>query len=181
TAIDNLPEYIDEVKSVAEKEKLSIQANIADVTQLQTDGYFDVCICMGDSFSFFNEADALRVLANVLESLKPSGYFIINSSLISEIIIRNFKEKNWFYVDGYKYLIDNKYLFRPTRVETDHIIIAPDGETELIKGIDYIFSFSEMEELLRKAGFEVREIYSTPRKRKYRFGDNQAYIVAEKS
>ena len=30
------------------------------------------------------------------------------------------------------------------------------------------------------AGFEMRDVYSTPRKRKYNFGDGRAYIVAVK-
>ena len=51
---------------------------------------------------------------------------------------------------------------------------------ENLKGIDYIFSFAEVEAMLNKTGFKMDEVYSTPRKRKYKFGDSRAYIVATK-
>ncbi len=100
--------------------------------------------------------------------------------MLGEIAIRHFKEKDWYYVDDYKYLIDSKYLFNPTRIESDHIIIRDGKEVEVIKGIDYIFTAAEMNELFISAGFQLIEMYSTPRKRKFQFGDTRVYIMAEK-
>jgi hypothetical protein len=54
-------------------------------------------------------------------------------------------------------------------------------EAEVIKGIDYIFTASEFNEILNTAGFTLNEMFSTPRKRKFQFGDTRAYIVAEKN
>jgi hypothetical protein len=34
--------------------------------------------------------------------------------------------------------------------------------------------------MLNNAGFKMTDVYSTPRKRKYSFGDSRAYIVAVK-
>ncbi len=50
----------------------------------------------------------------------------------------------------------------------------------MIKGIDYIFTASELQEILNTAGFSLNEMYCTPRKRKFQLGDSRAYIVAEK-
>jgi 2-polyprenyl-3-methyl-5-hydroxy-6-metoxy-1,4-benzoquinol methylase len=180
TAVDNLPDYIEEIKNLAAKENLHINAVLDDVTQMKIESKFHVCICMGDSLSFFDEADVRKLLSNISDALLPGGKLIINSSAVSEIIIKNFTEKSWDYIDGYKYLMDNKYLFNPARIETDHIMIAPTGETETRKGIDYIFSFSELENLLKQTGFNIIDIYSTPRKKKFKFGDNRSYILAEK-
>jgi hypothetical protein len=135
---------------------------------------------MGNYFSTFDYATAISVLKNIASCLRQDGVFIINSWMIGEIAIKHFQEKTWLYVDEYKYLLDNKYLFHPTRIETDHIVINDQGETQTLKGVDYIFSFSELESMLNNAGFIMTDVYSTPRKRKYSFGDSRAYIVAVK-
>ncbi len=180
TAIDNLLVYTKEIKTKAAKEGLAINAITADVVNVNLDGMYDAAICMGNSFAFFNKEDALKLLHSVASVLKENGKLIINTWMLGEIAIRHFKEKDWFYVDDYKYLLNSKYLFNPTRIESDHIIIKTGIEEEVIKGIDYIFTVSELNEMLNFAGFSLNEMYSTPRKRKFQFGDTRVYIVAEK-
>ena len=48
------------------------------------------------------------------------------------------------------------------------------------EGVDYIFSIAEMETMLNKAGFNLKEIYSIPGRKKFTLGEPRAYIVAEK-
>lgn len=181
TAIDNLADYIDEINSVAQAEDLPIEGKIEDVALATFNGSFDAVVCMGNCFSVFDYARAVKVLANVSKSLKTNGSFIINSWMIAEIAIKHFEAKTWLYVDEYKYLLDNRFLFHPTRIETDHIVIKDDGEVQTLKGIDYIFSFAELEQMMAEAGLTVSEVYATPRKRKYNFGDTACYIVAKKN
>jgi len=181
TAIDNLPAYTNEIKTKATEEGLPVNAIAADVVNIKLDTTFQAAICMGNSFAFFNKEDALKLLQNVASALNINGKLIINTWMLGEIAIRHFKEKDWFYVDDYIYLIDSKYLFNPTRIESDHIIIRSGMEAEVIKGIDYIFTASEFNEILNTAGFTLNEMFSTPRKRKFQFGDTRAYIVAEKN
>ncbi len=181
TAIDNLSSYTTEIEKKAAEEDLPVTAVAADVVNIKLDGIYQAAICMGNSFAFFNKEDALKLLWNVASVLNKNGKLIINTWMLGEIAIRHFKEKDWFYVDDYTYLIDSKYLFNPTRIESDHIIIRNGMDTEVIKGIDYIFTASELNEILITAGFTLNEIFSTPRKRKFQFGDTRAYIVAEKN
>ena len=100
--------------------------------------------------------------------------------MLAEIAIRFFKDKDWFYVDDYKYIIDNQFLFNPTRIESDQMIVAADGKTEEKSAIDYIFTIDELRQMFINSGLHLKEIYSTPRKRKFAFGDSKAYLVAEK-
>ena len=71
-------------------------------------------------------------------------------------------------------------LFHPTRIETESIVIAPDGEMENKTAIDYIFSINEMETMLRQAGLVLKEVYSIPGRKKFTVGEPRAYLVAEK-
>jgi hypothetical protein len=94
--------------------------------------------------------------------------------------MKQFKEKSWSKIAGLLFLAESKWLFHPTRIETDSIIITETGEREEKKGIDYIFSIAELEAMLNKSGFVLKEIYSIPGKKQFTLGEPRAYIVAEK-
>ncbi len=180
TAVDNLEEYINEIKQAAEKEKLLLKAVKADVIQYRTDDVFDLTICMGNSLNFFNADDVTKLLVNISSYLKPGGSLLVNSWSIAEIAIKNFKEKGWNTVEDLKFLTNSKFLFRPNRIETESTIITPDGETEIKTGIDYIYSINEMEAMFNKAGLSLKEVYSIPGKKKFVLGEPRAYLIAEK-
>lgn len=180
TSVDNLSDYINEVKQVAENEKLPIAATLADVIAYEPDEMFDLVICMGNSLNFFNADDTLQLFRKITAHLNKGGHLLINSWSIAEIAIKNFKDKSWSNVGDKKFLVDCKYLFHPTRIESTHLIITPDGKTETKTGIDYIFSVNEIEVMLNQTGFILKEIYSIPGKKKFTVGDPRAYIVSEK-
>ncbi|MFC0771859.1 class I SAM-dependent methyltransferase [Terrimonas alba] len=180
TAVDNLQEYINEIKEIAEKKSLPIKAIQADVLRFYTNDIFDLALCMGNSLNFFNANDTSRLLSSIAANLKKKGHLFINTWSLTEIAIKHFKENSWTTVDELKFLNASKYLFHPTRIETESTIIAPNGDTETKTAIDYIFSVAEMEAMLMQAGFSLKEIYSVPGRKKFNLGDSRAYIVAEK-
>ena len=179
TAVDNLADYIDEVKSTAAKEKLAVNAVQSDVLSFSTDEKFDLVLCMGNSINFFNADDTLRLLKNISSFLKPGGHLLINSWSIAEIAIRNFKEKAESEVGEVKFSTESQYLFHPARIEAE-ITIIKDGKTEIKKGIDYIFSINEMETMLKQVGLTLKEVYSIPGRKKFTVGEPRAYMVTEK-
>lgn len=182
TAIDSSADYIREVQTKAAAENLPVEARHGDVSQMEfAGGPYDAAICMGNSFAFFEEQSVLRLLQQLAAALKPGGRFVINTWMIAEIAFRHFQEKVWHQVDDFRYLLNNRYLTNPSRIESEHIIITPDNQVETIKGVDYIFSIAELERLLQQAGFNLNDIYYTPRKRRFQLGDNKAYLVAVKA
>jgi SAM-dependent methyltransferase len=180
TAIDNSEAYIAEINDKAKSENILVTAFEGDISQTIYPESVDMVINMGNSFAFFNAEVAVSILEKAAACLNQNGVLLINSWMIGEIAIKNFQERSWHYIDEYKFIQESQYLFHPTRIETNYTILAPTGEIENLKGVDYIFSFSELETMLNKAGFQIGEVYSTPRKRKYRFGETRAYIVARK-
>ncbi len=180
TAVDNLGEYIDEIQQTAQSESLPLTAIKADISNYRSGDIFDLSICMGNSIQFFDEAGIIQILLNAAVQLKKGARVLINSWSITEITSKNFKEKGWSQVGDLKILADSKYLFQPARTETVNIIIAPDGTTEEKIAIDYIYSINEMEAMLIKAGFRLKEIYSIPGRKKFTPGEPRIYMVAEK-
>lgn len=180
TAADNLQDYVTEINTRAKEASLPVEGVLADVMALELEGVYDAIICMGNSFSFFNEDDALALLQKLSAHLKLGGRLVINSWMIGEIAIRHFKEKDWYHVGPYKCVIDSRYLFNPSRIESEQWIIHPDGDIETTRGVDYIFTLPELGVLLNKADLSLEQVFSTPRKKAFQLGDARAYIVAER-
>jgi 2-polyprenyl-3-methyl-5-hydroxy-6-metoxy-1,4-benzoquinol methylase len=180
TAIDNLRDYIDEINTTAKNENLPVKAKQVDILQYKEDNFFDLAICMGNSLNFFNRADLEQLLSSISSALIKGGHILINTWSLTEIAVKSHISNSWSAVGDLKWLSQSKYLFHPTRVEAETIIISPDGKTEIKKGIDYIFSVSEFEEILNKTGFVLDEIYSIPGRKKFALGEPRAYIVATK-
>lgn len=178
TAVDNLGDYIDEIKLVAEKDNLPLQAVKHDVITYPLDADFDLAICMGNSLNFFNAADTIRLFSNIAVHLKPGGHLLINSWSIAEIVFNKPVANSWSKIGEYKFLTEAKLSFRPTRMEMESIMIAPDGTEETKKGIDYIYSLNEMDALLQQAGLHLKEVYSIPGRKKFTVGEPRAYLIA---
>ncbi|MCZ2460770.1 MAG: class I SAM-dependent methyltransferase [Chitinophagales bacterium] len=180
TAVDNLADYINEVKRMADQEHLPVEPIRADVASYKPDGFFDLVICMGNSLNFFDPHDTRKIMTTVSDHLKPGGHFLINTWTLAEIVIKHFRDRYWSEINGVKFLTESKYLFHPTRMETESIMIAPDGKTEVKTGVDYVYSLSEMEWMLRNAGLLLEEVYSIPGKKIFSLGDARAYLISKK-
>lgn len=180
-ALDNLQDYVLEIEEQAVAKTLAVKAVQANVLTMALEGEFDAIICMGNSFAFFERKDAVAILKNVSKHIKPGGIFIINSWMIAEIAIKYFREHDWHWAGDYKCVLDYKYHFHPSRIESEQTIIAPDGKVDVIKGIDYIFSLDDLTEMFNEAGLITKNLYSTPKKRKFVLGDSKVYIVAQKN
>jgi 2-polyprenyl-3-methyl-5-hydroxy-6-metoxy-1,4-benzoquinol methylase len=180
TAVDNLDEYISEINETAAKDNLPIKAYNADVVKFEAEEIFDLALCMGNSLCFFDRNDTLKILKMIASHLKTGGHFFINTWTLAEIAFNGFREKAWSNLGDLKFITESKYLLQPSRIETEHLILAPDGKTETKKAVDYIYSIAEMSSLLEEAGFSMNEVYSIPGRKKFTLGDPRAYIVAEK-
>jgi SAM-dependent methyltransferase len=180
TAVDNLPDYINEINETVSKEGLRVQTVLHGVLDYSAGEKFDLAICMGNSLNFFDATDTLKLFSNISSHLNPGGHLLINSWSIAEIALKNFNEKSWSQIGDKKFLTDSKLLFSPARIEIESTIIDNNGKSEIKQGVDYIFSLNEMEIMLNKAGLQLKEVYSIPGRKKFTVGEPRAYIVAEK-
>jgi cyclopropane fatty-acyl-phospholipid synthase-like methyltransferase len=180
TAIDNLEDYIKEIDVTVTAENLPVQTIEESALTTSFPHQYKAAICMGNSFAFFDRENAISLLKKIAAHLLPEGVLIINSWMIAEIAIKHFKEREWINVDTYKYLMRYNFLFNPHRIESEHTVVADDGRVEVINGIDYIFTLAELEAMFQQAGLTTEALYSTPKKRTFKFGDSTIYIVVKK-
>jgi hypothetical protein len=46
--------------------------------------------------------------------------------------------------------------------------------------VDYVLTLDELGDLFAQSGLRLKNVFSTPKKRLFRMGDNRAYLIAEK-
>ncbi len=177
-AIDESTTYIDELR---EFENYNLKVSLTDIRELEISREYDSIICMGNSIGSLTKSEQHDFIKKSFDSLRPQGFLLINSWMITEIIARRFQAKEWFQVRDITYMISNEYLFDPTRIESTHTLIHDDKVKETIFDTDYILSISEYYELFQNIGYTNIAVYSTPRKRKFKLGDEHCYIVAKKA
>jgi len=180
TAVDNLGDYVNEVKEIASKEQLLVSCIQADVLEYEPGEMFDLVICLGNNLSFFDQEETNALFSMIGSHTKPGGLFIANTWTIAEIVFKKFTANSWSEINSFRYLVNSKILFNPTRIEVETIITPPDGEEERKSAVDYIYSLNEMETILKNCGFLMKEIWSIPAKKKFALGEPRAYLVAEK-
>jgi SAM-dependent methyltransferase len=180
TAVDNLKAYIDEIREVVEKEDLPVTVIQADVLELTIVPGYDLAICLGNSISFFNYEDTMSLLSTLASGLKTGRRFIINTTMLKEIVGNHYPETSSYEIGGLKFSAISKTLTRPDRIESETSIITGDGIIETKKAIDYIFSLDELEQMFNANGLRTVNIWSVPGKKKFTTGEPRAYIVTEK-
>jgi SAM-dependent methyltransferase len=180
TAVDNLEEYVEEIKAISIEEHLPLKAVRENIVKFKADDTFDLVICMGNSLNFFDECDTQSIFSNAASALKQNGHILINSWSLEEIVREKFKERSSSRVLGLEFINDSKYLNNPNRIETESTIITSDGREEKKLAIDYVYSIPEMEAMLNKSGFTLKEVYSIPGKKIFTAGEPRAYIIAER-
>ena len=180
TAVDNLADYINEVREALQREQLPVDCIQTDVLDYEPEEMFDLVICLGNNLSFFDKEETETLFSMIGTHTKPGGWFIANTWTIAEVVFKNFTSNAWSEINGLRYLTNSKMFFNPTRIEIETIITPQGAEEERKQAVDYIYSLNEMQVTLEKAGFAIKEIWSIPGKRKFTLGELRAYIVAQK-
>jgi 2-polyprenyl-3-methyl-5-hydroxy-6-metoxy-1,4-benzoquinol methylase len=179
TAVDNLSDYVEELKVRSIEESLPIEVVQADVLDFSPAIGYQLAICMGNSLNFYNKKDTTQILTKTARSILENGHVLINTWSLAEIVLPVFKEKSSSTVNGILCENESQFLFHPTRIRTKTIMISNTMKEEKI-AVDYIYSINEMEDILDSCGFILKNIYSIPPKKTFSIGDPRAYIIAVK-
>lgn len=181
TAVDNLKEYIDEIDKIAESKKLPITAIKQLALAFDSEEKFKLIVCMGNSLNFFNPIDTETLLKKWAINIESGGHVLINSWSLAETVIPQFAEKSNASLAGVDLSTKSRYLFHPTRIETETKMTTVEGRPEYKLAIDYIYSVNEIEVLLNKSGFLLVDIFSIPGKQRYTLGAPRAYIIGRRN
>ncbi len=127
--------------------------------RFRRDGAFDGVINLFTSFGYFTDPDENRqVLANVYESLKPGGWFVLEI-MGKEVLARIFKARDWQETDdGVLFLQERKVTQDWSWMENRWILIK-DGERKEFNVNHHLYSASELTMMLKVCGFTKADAY----------------------
>ncbi|WP_080057104.1 SAM-dependent methyltransferase [Spirosoma aerolatum] len=189
TGIDISPEYVTEIQSLAKAEKLPI-TTVADdfltipASKLGNGNTFDAAYCLGNSFSFFSQADMLTFLTRIANLLKPGGRFLAHSEMIAESVLPDYQARNWLPIetaDGESilFMVENDYVPLEGRIDS-HLTYVKGGIVQTRLAQHYVYTLAQLRHLFTEAGLQIIDCYGTVTGDPFALGDEAVWILAEK-
>jgi len=179
TGLDISAEFIAEARQAAASRDLEITWHQSEMREIPAGSEFDGAFCFGNSFSYLDDQGNAEFVAAVGRSLKPGARFLIDTGATAESLLPSFQPRRWFEFGGITMLIDNRYDHTQGRLFTDFTFIR-DGRTEKRPSSQRVYSYSQIGELLDRAGLKVVAAFSNESEEAYRLGSPRLLLVAEK-
>lgn len=180
TGFDISTEFLQALNQQAAAEQLPVQIIQGNILTTEITGVFDGAYCLGNSFGYVDYDGMNIFVKKVSAALKPGARFIINSGMVAESILPNFPKTGHYVLDELTMDIRNAYNVEDSCMLTE-LTYAKRNQTEVHHFKHYVFTLSEIKRLLAKYGLRTTNVYKSTEKQLYQFGDQQLYLVAEKS
>jgi ubiquinone/menaquinone biosynthesis C-methylase UbiE len=160
TGVDITKSYLDELSVKATKTKAGIDLVQSDMRRITFDSKFDAAGNIWTSFGYFDkESDNYLVIKRMFRALKPGGKFMLH--LINrDWIIGNYTPSDWFEAGGARIFEQRQMdLSRSVNQSVWHCI--KDGKETVVKLGLRMYSYHEILQMMRRAGFVDLEGYGS--------------------
>ncbi|MGC5053586.1 MULTISPECIES: class I SAM-dependent methyltransferase [Micromonospora] len=152
TGVDLSAALLDRAATAASASGVDVRLVRADMREFVEPDRYDLAISMYTSFGLFaDHAQNMRVLRNVLASLKPGGRMLVDM-YGKEIAARDGHEPKIIDVDGGTLLVRGTVLDDWTRFRDDFLLVR-EGQTRTAVVEHALYSAAELKAMLRAAGF----------------------------
>jgi SAM-dependent methyltransferase len=179
TGVDITQHYLNIAAEQAEKENLTIGFIRSDMRYYRNPEAYDLVTNLCTSFGYFDDInDDIQVLANIYDSLKPGGRFVIEV-LGKEIIAAKFMETENYVFEGLEVIAKSRILNDWGTLECKRLVMKNGVDTE-VTAYHRLYSATELKGRLADVGFRNCKVYGSFSGTPY---DNQAktmVIVSEK-
>lgn len=180
TGVDITHRFLDEARRKATDRGLSARFERGDMRDLAFEAEFEAAINFGGSFGYFDEHGNSQVAAGVWRALRSGGRFLIDTPT-TETIFPHFRDRLWFEAGDVLVLAENRYDHENGHIDTEWTIVGPDGGRETRRSSIRLYTYVELSSLLRTAGFERVEGFSSENVEPFAFGASRLMLVATKA
>jgi ubiquinone/menaquinone biosynthesis C-methylase UbiE len=156
------------------------QFMIGDMRHIEGDAIYDGAYCFGNSFGFLAYADMESFLGGVARALKPRSRFVIETGMAAESIITKFEAESSHQIEDIRLTIKEQYLAEESCIDTEYIF-EQNGKVESRNAKHWIYTAGEIRRMLERAGFEVLNLYGSPKCEPYMLGADELFVIARKS
>jgi SAM-dependent methyltransferase len=180
TGVDRSRFLLDHARERARDAGVSVEWVQEDMRRFRRPATFDLACNIFTSFGYFaDEADDLRVLQNVQESLRDGGVFVIDV-ISKERLARNWKDSLVTeYADG-TLLFQRPQLREDwNRLENEWVLVK-DGRSRSFRFQHTIYSGRELKDRLLACGFRPVQLYGDLEGSCYGLDAQRLVVVARK-
>jgi len=181
TGLDFNPAAIAIARERANAKAVQAEFVVADMRELDAAAEYDAAVCFFGSFGYFSDDDNLRFASNVARALRPGASFLIDSH-VAESLLPSFRERDWFWVrqpSPLRVLEERRFDMDTGRIEVTWTFIRDASVVSSTSSIR-LYTYRELCELLRKAGFSRFQAYETGKLEPFRVGSSRLTIVAQR-
>lgn len=180
TGVDRTEAFLAEARRRADADGLDVELVRADMREFVRAEAYDVVISMLTSFGYFEDPDDdLKVLENVLESLRPGGILLIDT-IGKEVLGRIFQARDWKRVDDEVWLFERRPVRAWSWMENTWIRIHGNTREEFEIG-HRLYSAFELGTLARAAGFTETAAYGDLEGGPYDQNASRLVVLARKA
>jgi SAM-dependent methyltransferase len=152
-----------------------------DMRELDASEKYDAVVCFFTSFGYFSDDENLDFARRVARALRPGGRFLLELH-IAETVYPIFREREWSWVSKeppLRVLEERRLDLDSGRIESTWTFIG-DQETVSRSTSLRLYSYRELQSLLRAAGFSRFQAFETGKMEPFRFGSLRLSLVAIK-
>jgi SAM-dependent methyltransferase len=179
TGVDIAAEFIAEAKMKSRAAGVQIHLHERDMRDLPPTAEFDGAFCFGNSFGYLDDQGNADFFKAVSNALRPGARFLLDIGSIAECLLPAFQEQRSFEVGGITLAADSRYDHAQGRMFTEYSFIR-DGQTDARPSSQRIYTYHELTGLLREAGFESVDAYSSLSEDAFKLGTQRLLLISEK-
>lgn len=180
TGLDFNESAIDLAREAAAAAGVAPRFVVADMRDLNEQEAFDAAYCFWTSFGYFeDEADDLVVACRIAQALRPGGRFLVDVQ-VTESFLPKIRLRRWEWLDESReglLLEEARWNPAAARVEAEWIFVE-NGTVRRSRSSIRGYSYRELCELLREAGFRKFEGFDTVTGKPFELGANRLSLVA---
>lgn len=158
TGVDRTKSYLKQAREQAEKEKLDVEFVQSDMRAFHRPGAFDAVINLFTTFGYFEDInDDRKVIANVCDSLKPGGAFIMDTHG-KETLSKIFQKHIWNEYEGIIVLQEMTVSQNWSWMQSRWIMLR--GNERIENTVSHrLYAASELAALLTDGGFSRVDVF----------------------
>jgi SAM-dependent methyltransferase len=180
TGVDLSAEAIDGARKSGAAACVDVAWRQSDMRDLPWNSEFDGAFCFGNSFGYLDPAATRDFVRAVSGALKPGARFALDYGLAAECILPRLREREWCAVGDILFLEENRYHADASCMETIYTFVR-NGETDVRKGLQWVWTLRELGALLSDAGLAVEGTFRSPAGEPFQVGSPIVLMVSRKA
>jgi SAM-dependent methyltransferase len=175
-ALDLALSMITRAAEEAQQRGLRINFLHKDIRDIGFEGTFDAIVCVGTTFGFFDDEQNRGVISRLAHALKPGGRLLLEVAN-RDFVIASQPNLVWFEGDNCVVMEESDFNFYSSRLTVKRTMMRDDGRQSDTEYNIRLYSVHELGQMLKHAGFSIKEVSGQEATRGMFFGAQSSRII----